>query len=355
MSGISSTLNSLLALSLRDETWRADKNRSEIRRGLEGLLQLSHEIPNGKNESNDPSLVILAPVLSDQIRLALSAHQLGQFEVSRQMVRSLTASCFGCHSREPEWSTQDQKSLPGFVSSLSALDQARYAVSLHQTKTALSGYERFLLEPGSIKRDLQSWHDALRESLTLILRVNRDPQSAIELIGRIKKIEGIPFFLKRELAAWERDLLSWRRDRSIPKGEALLRLEIQKRYAEASARRTHPLDHSADMAFLRLTSLLYEMMRRYPKSRFLAEAEYLQGVSYETLSTPPFENLHELFYESCIRREPHSRTAEKCYERLERSVYFGFTGSSGTHIPIELENKLLELWGRAFVPGKLDH
>jgi hypothetical protein len=107
------------------------------------------------------------------------------------------------------------------------------------------------------------------------------------------------------------------------------------------------------MSFLRLTSDLYGLLKNSTKAPEQAEIEFMLGMSYETLSIPPYETLHEFFYESCIRHHPHSALSEKCYERYERSVYLGFTGSSGTHIPQTLQNKLLEIWGMALVPALL--
>ena len=65
------------------------------------------------------------------------------------------------------------------------------------------------------------------------------------------------------------------------------------------------------------------------------------------LSPDHFDQLSNLYFESCVRSSPHSELAEKCYQRFEQNVYFGYTGSSGTHLPEKVKDQLLALWAQA--------
>ncbi len=53
--------------------------------------------------------------------------------------------------------------------------------------------------------------------------------------------------------------------------------------------------------------------------------------------------LHPLYFEACVRRDPHSTTARSCFQRYEEAVYAGFTGSGGTNIPADITVKLAGL------------
>ena len=53
--------------------------------------------------------------------------------------------------------------------------------------------------------------------------------------------------------------------------------------------------------------------------------------------------MHEFYYQACIVRTPHTDQARKCYQKYEESIYLAYTGSSGTHIPSRVREKLNQL------------
>jgi hypothetical protein len=50
-----------------------------------------------------------------------------------------------------------------------------------------------------------------------------------------------------------------------------------------------------------------------------------------------------MYYESCIRSNPHSEIAQRCFSRYEQNVHFGWTGSGGFAIPDDVAALLKEL------------
>ena len=359
MQMLSTNLIRLLALSLNPADWASEKNKVEIENKLGVLLKASHELKGMESESEenkDPSFSILAPVLSEQIALTLSAYRLQQFAFARRNLLTVGATCFGCHSKEPESRNFMVKGDLSTLGKLEKIDQARFRIALRQVDQGLQLYREILSTPDLPRADIDTWTKALRESMTLIYRVKRDPDQALALLEPLKKLEKLPYFISKEIGDWEKHTLAWSREKRITlASEKDLYSKIQKLLKEAQKIKKYPMDHSSDPLFLRASSLLYEFIRKFPSSKTLSEAMFLQGMAHETVESYPFEDLHELFYESCIRRSPHTMISEKCYGNLERSIYLGFTGSSGTHIPVEAQNKLLELWGIAFVPDGYTH
>jgi tetratricopeptide (TPR) repeat protein len=355
MRDLQSQLTSLIIFTLNDTHWKNPENKSQIEQGLQALLKASHrlDLANHDETKGDPILPILGPILSDQIQLSLNAFQIGQYDFARQNTRSLTSTCFACHSKEAPSNLKGVLQAPESIMLLPLLDQARYFVALHQYDQALSIYEKIVLNPELPKQDLISWERAKTESLTLLIRVKKKPEEALKLVKTLISMKGTPRFSVKELKAWETDLKDWSQSWNERKNGSPGKTNVRIRFQKALSKRKYPFDHSADMSFLRLTSDLYGLLKNSTKAPEQAEIEFMLGISYETLSIPPYETLHEFFYESCIRHHPHSALSEKCYERYERSVYLGFTGSSGTHIPQTLQNKLLEIWGMALVPALL--
>ena len=113
--------------------------------------------------------------------------------------------------------------------------------------------------------------------------------------------------------------------------------------AEAHRLQKYPLDRSADVIYLRASAALHHLLQVAPEGRHAGEAFLLAGLCYEVLKPLNLEELHEIYYEACIKKVPHSATAELCYHRYEESIYMGFTGSGGTDIPQDVKEKLGKL------------
>jgi hypothetical protein len=89
---------------------------------------------------------------------------------------------------------------------------------------------------------------------------------------------------------------------------------------------------------------MHELMSRFPESPFLAEGLFLIGMSYDVLQDLGLWSLHQMYYQACIEKQPHSKLARRCYERYKDSIVFGYSGSSGIHIPpaVQLDLSRLE-------------
>lgn len=355
MTRLSESLKTLIPLSGSPLSWENPKNHPAIEKNLKLLLESSHLIKgNGgaKPEVRDPVLGLLQPYLTEEASITLSAFRLGRLDYARKNLRNVLSSCIACHSREPELGAVLAPGGNGELKKLDALERARWFSAIRDFDHSIEEYHRSLFEPGLAKRDLYAWERSFREVMTLLIRVKRTPEAALTLVRKLLGMNNIPYFLKRELLDWEKSLASWPPE-TLGKntGEAAELLEIHRIQERADKKKSYPLDHSADALYLRLSSLLYEFIRKHPESPDLAEAWYLLGRAHQTLDMPPLENLHEKFLEACIRARPHSPLAQNCYTQLEQSLFYGFTGSSGTRLPDKVMKRLIELWGLAFVPS----
>jgi hypothetical protein len=108
------------------------------------------------------------------------------------------------------------------------------------------------------------------------------------------------------------------------------------------------MDKGGDIYYLRALSELHLLMTQQLPPQQIGETLYLTGVSYEAVKDLSIWTLHENYFESCIRTVPKTDWAKKCYKRLEESIYFGYTGSSGTNIPADVQMRLQSLQKLAF-------
>jgi hypothetical protein len=355
MARLTAPLRALLSRSSSPMEWEDPRNRAEVEKDLKTLLGGAHDfkgIVTSKGE--DPAIAILQPYLTREASITLSAYQVGQYEYSRMNLRNVVSTCIGCHSRDPDFRIPSGPENESPLKKPSALENARFFSAVRNFDRSIEEYHKALFQPGLAKSNLYTWERAFREAMAVLIRVKRNPEEAGQLVKKLRSANSVPYFLKRELEEWQKDLGVWLKEKAEKQGnENTSYAKIQRVFRTAIQKKRYPMDHSADALFLRLSSLLYEYQRRYPHSKHLPEIWYLLGVSHLTLDLPPFENLHEQYLEACIRSKPHSTLALTCYSNLEQSVYFGFTGSSGTRIPDEVKSKLLELWGLSFIPNPM--
>jgi hypothetical protein len=66
----------------------------------------------------------------------------------------------------------------------------------------------------------------------------------------------------------------------------------------------------------------------------------MAGICYEVLSSFHIGEIQDIYYEACVRTNPHTSLATACYHRYQESIYFGFTGSGGTFLPQGEKDKL---------------
>jgi hypothetical protein len=95
------------------------------------------------------------------------------------------------------------------------------------------------------------------------------------------------------------------------------------------------------------TAIMKSVLSQYILTSFdtkkLPEALYWKGLVESDYSSLDLYSLSELYHTECILKFPKSPFAKKCYKSLEDSIKYGFTGSSGTHIPKETIKELKKL------------
>jgi hypothetical protein len=67
------------------------------------------------------------------------------------------------------------------------------------------------------------------------------------------------------------------------------------------------------------------------------------GVATATVRDPMLWGLDGVYLEACIRENPGTAIAARCFSVLLDRTVFGFTGSSGTVLPSDVDSRLQTL------------
>ena len=327
------------------EAFVKPENRADVAKKLVEFSRASHRVEPKVGEAilGDPLLVerTLDHLQNDLSRAVISYEQ-GQYEFARSVAKSSLSNCFQCHSvtNQGKSAAWDIDQLPSL--NLLPLERADLLVATRKYDKALAYMEAELRSPEFRQNFAFDYEAMLRRYLALVIRVQIDPRRALAELDRVAA-DG-PGFVSEQIEAWRQSLNVWAKEpkRPVKKASEVFR-QVQASFARATSAQHFEKDHAGDVEYLRSTAILHGGLKFLTTAADQARAHYLLGRAYEVLDDLGSWNLHESYYEVCLQKDPKGRYAKPCYDRLEASLYMGFSGSAGTHLPAEEIERLRKL------------
>ena len=343
MQGFARSISRLAPYVYSAKAFSNTQNAPEIRSQLKQFSGLAHNLKAemGKNiVGNDPLASYSLTQLKTDISRAQEAFEMGSLDYSRGAMKNVLNHCFRCHSLNDPGSkaTLDWSSFKSL--SLSPLERVDLLVASRQFDGAKSLLESLLKDPEYAMRAPFDFESALRRYLALMVRVKRDPKATLAELESLDQRKEVPFYVQEHLRSWMQSLKNWGREKST---KASLMDQARARMKAAQRLQGFAKDHSGDVEYLRVTNMLHDYLKEAHSQAEVAEAFQLLGESYEVLDELGYWNLQEVYYEACIRAVPKTERARSCFRRLQSSIYLGFSGSSGVHVPQNERDRLNEL------------
>jgi len=323
------------------------KNRPEVMNLLTEFSKAAHRIQpaTGRAVLGDDLLVEYSlENLEQDLKRATQSYSAGQFEYSRSVAKSSLSHCFRCHSvahpgGSAPWDLETVQSLK-----LAPLEKADLLVATRKTDQALAFMEQQLNSAEFQAQYAFDFESLLRRYLALIIRVEKSPDRALKELNKILAQNTTPHYIADQATGWRQSLQSWSKEKASPAhSPAELFAQADRRFKRAETLQRYQKDHAGDVEYLRATALLHGGLKDLKSPKDAARALYLLGKAYEVLDELGSWNLHESYYEACLLRDPKSETAKRCFNRLEASLYMGYSGSSGVHLPNEEKDRLRRL------------
>lgn len=338
------SLTGLLPLTSSRAALKDPKNAAAIADGLDTLAGLRHAFPEDP-KAQEPATAALSSLFARYAQDTRRRFEAGELEAVGLRVRTLTSLCFTCHSREraPADFADVQQRLDGMK--LAPLEKAQVLAATRQFDAALETYRGILDTKPANERALLEYARALQDTMALLVRVKDDAKATGELLDALGKREDLPPFMRGTITAWRADVTAWQKERfdalkATP--DALVR-RAQELVQKANGARTFLADERHDVAYLRASGYLNLALGKNPKLKTRGEALSLLGVCAGALKSPLLWDVDLLFFEACVRENPKTKLAKRCFQQLSDRVYLGYTGSSGTHIPEDELERLTEL------------
>lgn len=321
-------------------------NAVNIRDQLDILQRTPHAFA-GSSAKEEPGIAAIAHLFKGYLRGIRRQFEAGQTELARAQLRAASDLCFSCHTRvgaDADFQDLDkQVTLLG----LAPLEEADLLAATRQFDPALERYRLALTKPVKDEGTGYAWLRAARNALRITVRVKHDPVLTDALLRPLEGRADLPRDLKDAVAGWRRDVDAWKADPFDPATATPEKLVAKARALLGSVDGWLAAE-LPDIPLSRATRYLHESLARDPRGKQRPQALFLLGLA----ATGPFDlflwDLGHLYFEACIRENPATEVARQCFTRLQNDIYFGFTGSSGTHIPPDEAVRLKELRGLAY-------
>jgi hypothetical protein len=336
MREIVAALQVLLPLSADDARFKDPAHRAEIDGALEWLARNSQYL-EAHGSNRDAGFAYLGENLARDSQDIRKRFAEGRVAESRFLLQNLTDTCVACHSRLP-----DDKAHPlglrlienETIAALPAEERVHLEVATRQFKRALATYESLFADPAASMADLDL--TGIFESyLEVCLRVQEDPERAISHLESLAARRDVSTRLRSHLKTWIASLYALRDEHHGPPIERARKL-IQ--------------DHSGPLSMLNASELVplvsasgvlyrYVASSSHPSGQ-LGEAYYLLGVIESRIGRSMWASQTEHLLETAIRMGPTEPYANQAFDLLEEFLVSGYTGSAGTRIPADVQQRL---------------
>jgi hypothetical protein len=334
-------LSKLLPAALEPERMSEANRTGELSDAVETLADAAAELEKHAGTS-DAGFAFLGRSLAHEATLIRRRMATGRFDDAGVLVVRMTENCMACHARLPA------ERQPAFAAELvasvdrgglSPVHRARLEVALRQFDHALGIHERLMRDPSVLPSALD-YTGALSDYLIVALRVERDAERARLHLKELGARSDLSETLRRALPIWIEALRTLAPDlKSEPTLERAAEiLELGEQL------RRYPADRADLVHKVVASSLLYRYVQGKDVPRnSLAEASYLIAIS-DAFIRRSFERSEAQFYlEQAIRLEPGSELARVAFAELEEQTLLEYAGSSGLHLPGDVQRWLAEL------------
>jgi hypothetical protein len=324
MRRLQKNLSDIEPLLYDSQEFNAPKNQEFLKKKIHQLAATSEKVQHNPTIINrDPTVRFVASNFASNLQRADQSFTAGKTDFSRYQLMKVTSSCVQCHTRLQQGPESNAKRPETFLKKMPVVDQAQYLIASRKFGAA---YDLLLISLGQPEdENIFSWKSDKSAGLALQIAVQyeQDSSRAMNVINKIQGNPTLPYYIKTKANNWTASIARWKAEKKKP-----VTLEDYRRLLASG---------QGEIEAMRVIPGVLKLLSSDLPSQQLGEALLLAGESYEIVNDFSPMDLHENYYESCIRNVPHTPTSKKCYQRLEDSVRMGYTGSSGTSIPVDVE------------------
>lgn len=338
-------LADLMPFLTERESFMEKKNEQIIQRKITDL-QLAFKSARHDNLLKEDLFAPSYAVINESLSTSLEAFNKGKKDYAHWRLKEITSHCLDCHTRLPpshtssyqngELTMDEKKFTSVYNLGLAQLIVRRYI-------DAKNNFTRSIQDQ-LITKDFREIMLPFKQILVIETKVLKDPKVPIAFFKLYAEKKELPEEVRSTLLAWVSQLNYWKGKEILKHGlkdDKALDLFIKKELTPLKTAST--LGDASDVDLLFASGLLSNFLFENPTSKKAPEISYWLGWVEKRLKREQFFGSGDLFLKQCVKRYPKHPMAKQCLEEYHESVEFEFSGSSGTHIPADVEKELNDL------------
>ncbi len=289
-----------------------------------------------------PSLETINHHMDDTIRAVKSDN----FAFAQKRMKALTALCISCHSQLSENASQNAFGVAINKATRETFDSdfayANYLFLVRRFSDS-EKYFDLAIEKALKENQEHELYSSLRKEISIHTKIELDVKKAQSFIAKFENDSRLPPMAKSSLVSWKKSLEKWK---SFKPGKVKSIDRFIKTYlVPIESQKGQTAGGENDVTLLVASGVLSKYLTDHPKTPLAPEILYWLSIAERRLSNTYFFSLSDLYLKDCIKLYPKSRYAKKCYAEYAENIEFGYSGSSGTDIPVEEKQELERLKG----------
>lgn len=293
-----------------------------------------------KKKTYDSSLSAISLLFNREADKALSAAKAGHIDYSKAILMSTSSHCISCHSSDRFGSDLSAHESPRIKKlHVNDVEKAKLYFALRKFDPALASFNAFIKKTKYNINTAKDFELAVMQSLLIYVRYLQQPNKALSFVKIAKKKLPKKAEFYKNIVAWEKSLKKWKK--TFNHSASLKQITLLA--ADAKKTRKFYASNSALIEYLVLSQKIHHYLKKNRSAQQKSKAYRYLATSYEYLRSVELWHLHEIYYEKCIRIDPHSVNSLTCYKNLNDSVIADYSGSRGTRLPKDVKDYLDEL------------
>lgn len=325
---------------VNDVEYRDPKNADTIGASLKKMAELSEKISH-EGKIKKTGFAISSKALNEQLREAELVYRVGNKDYSLWMLRSTLSVCMSCHTQLPASSTKFETfNKDNFLTK--PFDEAEFLFIVRNFDKAISTYDQVIAGYPDNNLTHENLEKAIARKVYYFVRVKRDFAGLSANLEKDQKNKKLPTLIANRIKALRKSADKLKKD-AYPEFSDAQQADLKK-YAETELKEELQgnFSYSAEkeLSYLKVSSVLYKFLEQYPESSVKPDILYWLSFCERRYEQKAFYSLPELYLKQCVLEHPEAPIAMSCLKEYQDIVTMAYTGSSGTHIPKDVEKEL---------------
>ncbi|SMF71167.1 hypothetical protein [Pseudobacteriovorax antillogorgiicola] len=345
MTAFYSSIANILPLYLNPFRFYEAKNRPVVEKHLKSLHDHSVQVKSLLAKSDEEHRV-LSVSLEESAALALKSYQRGNRGQTSYFMGEILDTCLSCHtSRESEKDSPFNIARNVNMEALDPFGRAKLLTVSRQFDEAMKEYEDLILKRNLILSDIIHF-DPFLNYLVIGVRVKPDLNRVLKTLEQANK-RPVPTSVKADIKVWIKSIQDIKGNKSLKQGDLLA--QAQRLMDAGKNLMEYPRDQSGSIYYLEASRRLKDFINlKGTKAKDKATAYFLMGKAEMVLGRPFLGLEARRYFATTIDLAPKSNIAQQAFRLYEESVMFGYTGSSGLHLPEDEAERLEALRKKAY-------